>query len=260
MPARAAASTPSGQRGHPAQTPFKADLAEKAPPTRTRRRQDACGHALFCRHVLRGGGLTVCPDRWRGHSGYPGEQGQRAARARRAEGPGLRITRHPAPGSEGIPLPAPLPKCLDTVLPPRAQDGGLARGCFQGARLQVPSSCQGGGHVACADVGGVSSFGHRSCSVVPKEGRGRGLALGPWLPPYLARLPVSPRTLRAQRQISLRHGTGGFLKPHPDPVPHPCTPAPKEKVNRTWGHGKERGPWDLLHPQEPLCGTEVERR
>lgn len=47
----------------------------------------------------------------------------------------------------------------------------------------------------CIWGGGGLSFGYRSYSVVPKEGRGKGLALGLWLPPWLTRFPASPRTL-----------------------------------------------------------------
>lgn len=59
-------------------------------------------------------------------------------------------------------------------------------------------------------------------------------------------------------QIPLPHGTGRFLKPHPDPVPHPCTPGLKEKVKRTWGHRKELGAWTPYTPREPLCRAKVE--
>lgn len=69
-----------------------------------------------------------------------GSGGLRALRGLRGQAYGSPAT--PVPGSEGIPLSLPLPECMDTLLPTRAQDGGLARGSFQGARLQhVPLSC-----------------------------------------------------------------------------------------------------------------------
>lgn len=76
--------------------------------------------------------------------------------------------------------PPSLPQCMHTLLPTCAQEDGLARGFFQG----VPLSYQGETRGGCT-WGPPLVTGLTACPVVPKEDRGKVLALGPWLPPLL---------------------------------------------------------------------------